>query len=153
MTSSVRYKYVNNLTANPYSSSSFPAQTDGDDKQFKFVRRVLGAADVGGTVGKTRDPLGAILDVIPPYYNVLWIQGITYRPSAQIVGNIRGYYTLDSATIGGHAVNIIYALNSDNTIRVIDDATDAAAYLAEGDVVTANIILGKQVDSNDVMNY
>ena len=59
MTSSVRYKYIKNTTATPLTVDNFVSNclinSDGDDKQCKFVKRIITAADIGTNPGQIGD--------------------------------------------------------------------------------------------------
>ena len=83
MTSSVRYKYIKNTTATPLTVDNFVSNclinSDGDDKQCKFVKRIITAADIGTNPDQIGHSYGAILDLIPMTSNVLWVEASVFR--------------------------------------------------------------------------
>lgn len=152
MSSSFRYQYVQNATGAAITDpNAFPVLTDGDDKQTKFIKHVLSAADIGNGVGQTGHAAGLILAVLPKNYDVRWIQGLSYRPT--LTGGINQYQLIDNATVAGPSnIKPVYELYSDGTIRVVDsNYATAAARLAAGDVITAMVVIGTKQDIRDVM--
>jgi hypothetical protein len=153
MTTSVRYKFVKNVSGAAFIDINvFPVLNDGDDKKFIFLKRILTAADIGTAAGQSRHALGIMLDVMSLTTNVLWVRGDSFRPLAAVSGVIP-YLRLDDRWPDGvNDVRLRYALGLDNTIRVIDAGAVASTYLAAGDIVTAQILIGSQQDSADSMN-
>lgn len=151
MTTSVRYKFVNNSSGAVLSSTNFPVSNDGDDRQVKFVKRVLTAIDIGTGAGKVGNAGGAIVDIIPNTYNVLWVEGHTYRPIAAVSG-AKPHVLIDNDFIVDAYAKISYTLGTDNTIIVTDLAQGTNAALAIGDIVTVKVIIGSVSDALDSMN-
>jgi hypothetical protein len=155
MTSSVRYKHVENKLGVALTKSNFPYTTDGDDKQFKVIKRIVADADVGVGAGQLGNALGAILDVIPSTVNVLWVLGFVHRPDAA-VGGVTPYINLIGKAFPIPTpltqVNLEFALGLDNTIRAIDVGQGGTAAIISGDIITAILILGPKVDFDDTMN-
>lgn len=149
MTSSVRYKFIKNSTVAPLTFANFPVLNDGDDKQIKIVKHVLTANDIGTAAGQVGHSEGLILDIIPLNFNVLWIQGISYRQGATTAGGTHRRFLMDNATIGGDVADIQYGQNPDGSIRVIDIGQATAANLQQDDIVTAMVIIGIKVDERD----
>ncbi len=151
MTTSVRYKFVNNTSGAVLSTTNFPVNNDGDDRQVKFVKRVLSAIDIGTGAGKVGNAGGAIVDIISNNYNVLWVEGLTYRPIAAVSG-AKPYVLIDNDFIVDEYAKISYTLGINNTIIVTDLAQGTNAALAIGDIVTLKVTLGSVSDKNDSMN-
>lgn len=157
MTSTVRYKYVKNqtnqiLTADNFVSSCM-ISNDGDDRQFKIVKRMVTAADIGTAVGQIGNYNGAILDVIQSGQNVLWVQCTICRGT---MTNPNGYdsidnqvYPIPTPTI---QTQLQFALYPENIIRVIDISEGTAAAIRDGDIITAFIVTGYPQLPSDVMN-
>ena len=82
MTTSVRYQNVQNTLGIALTSANFPYLGDGDDKQFKVIKRQLSAADIGIGAGQIGNASGAIIGVAPSTANVLWIEALIYRPAS-----------------------------------------------------------------------
>ncbi len=163
--STVRYKFIKNQTTTPLTIDNFASncmlKNDGDDRQEKFVKRVITIADIGGDPGELGDPYGAILDIIPPGYNVLWFQADVYRPGdvkqqgSTYYNNIVSDITPLSlpavpATITQTTLNFL--LGQDNSLRINDKGWQTASSIQEGDIITAKIIIGYSQFPTDVMN-
>jgi len=149
MSSSLRYKFVKNTTGAVITDPTVFSGPDGDNKQEKLIRRVLVTGDIGNAAGQVGEAAGLIVDTLPKGYNVLWIQGLCYRPNAS------AYTLLDNFTGAGPLlVTLAYKINTtDNTVRVINTsyAAGAGARLAVDDVVTIRLVMGKQENSADVL--
>lgn len=165
MTSSVRYKYIKNTTATPLTVDNFVSSclinSDGDDKQCKFVKRIITAADIGTNPGQIGEAYGAILDVIPITSNVLWFEANVFRPGTVIQQGMTLYNNIVSditpLTIAATPTTITqttlnFGIGLDNTLRIFDKGHDTASAIAIGDIVTAKIILGTTQFPSDVMN-
>lgn len=158
MTSSVRYKHVENTLGAVLTTSNFPYTTDGDDKQFKVVKRIVKEADVGTAAGQLGHALGAILEVVPSTMNVLWILGFVHRPVTPVSGvtpyeNITGkIFPVGNPVTAITQVNVRTALGLDNTIRAIDVSQGTTAAIAAGDIITAVLMIGPKADFDDTMN-
>lgn len=160
MTTSVRYQNVQNTLGIALTSANFPYLGDGDDKQFKVIKRQLSAADIGIGAGQIGNASGAIIGVAPSTANVLWIEALIYRP-ATALGN--GSTPYDNITgrifpVGATPVNTITQvkvqvyLGLDNTINAIDISQGTTAALAIGDYIIAKLFVGAPVDPSDRMN-
>lgn len=149
MASSLRYKFVKNTTGVVITDPTVFSSSDGDNKQEKLIRHVLATGDIGSAAGQVGEAAGLIVDTLPKGYNVLWIQGLCYRPAAS------AYTLLDNFTgTGPLLVTLAYKINTtDNTIRVINTSwgLGAGARLVAGDVVTIRLAMGKQENSADVL--
>jgi len=148
MTSSIRYKFIKNDTVAPFTLSTFPGLSDGDDKQVKFVRHVLTATDIGNAPGQTGHANGLILDFVNLNYNILWVNGATFRPTNKIDG-IQFMLLVDNGAFNGDEANIQYGVGADGSIRVEDVGYGTGAALLADDVVTAIVIIGPKVDQRD----
>jgi len=165
MTSSVRYKYIKNTTATPLTVDNFVSNclinSDGDDKQCKFVKRIITAADIGTNPGQIGESYGAILDLIPITSNVLWFEANVFRAGNVIQQGMTLYNNIvsdiDPLAIPATPANITqttlnFGVGLDNSIRIHDKAQGTASAIASGDIVTAMIILGTTQFPSDVMN-
>ncbi|HQZ50069.1 MAG TPA: hypothetical protein PLF17_06080 [Chitinophagaceae bacterium] len=165
MTSSVRYKYVKNTTATPLTVDNFVSSclinSDGDDKQCKFVKRIITAADIGTNPGQIGEAYGAILDLIPITSNVLWFEANVFRAGTVIQQGMTLYNNIvsdiDPLAIPATPANITqttlnFGVGIDNSLRMHDKSQGTASAIAAGDIVTAIIILGTTQFSSDVMN-
>lgn len=155
MLGTIRYKDVRNTTGAVFTASNFPNFTDGDDKQKKEVKRTLSAIDVGTAPGQTQSTIGVILDVIPSSYDVLSVVINVSRPIAK-VGNSTPYRNLNAMALPipdplGQ-VNILWYVDSDNCLRLLDDSETAATQLDEDDVIIAFITMGQRDSALDVIN-
>lgn len=158
MTSSVRYKYVKNQTTEPLTADNFVSNcfvsNDGDDKQYKFVKRIVTAADIGTDPGQIGNVYGAILDMIPITSDVLWFEANVYR-AVNIVNSMTPYQNLDGDIPEYPAATqsqLLFGLGLDGSIRAIDKVQGTAAAIAIGDIITAKIIIGTRQFTSDVMN-
>lgn len=151
MTTSTRYKFVKNALGVPLTIANFPVTNDGDDRQTKTVKRVLSAADIGTAAGQIGNASGCIVDVIPSGYNVLWVEGLTWRPLTA-VGGAKPYMLMDNNVIAATIVEIEYMLGLDNTIRAIDVGQGGGSALAIGDIITVKLTIGAAQDTLDSMN-
>lgn len=151
MTTTVRYKFVENTTGNAFTKESFLDLTDGEDRQLRIIKRVLSADDIGEQPGETGHDYGAIVDVIPSNYNVLWFQGTIYRKNGAIQGStlynpVDNQYNSDDVS----SFEAEYFLGTDNTLRVRSVDDDLPCFI--GDVVTFFVILGPRTNPNDKVN-
>lgn len=165
MTSSVRYKYIKNTTATPLTVDNFVSSclinSDGDDKQRKFVKRIITDADIGTNPDQIGHSYGAILDLIPMTSNVLWVEASVFRAGDVIQQGMTLYNNIVSdinpLTIAATPTNITqttlnFGVGLDNSIRMHDKTQGTASAIASGDIVTATIILGTTQFPSDVMN-
>ena len=155
MTTSVRYKKVDNALGAALTLANFPYTNDGDDRQLKFLKRTIAAADIGTAAGQIGHASGAIVDVCPPTTNVLWAQLFVFRPLTAVAGAIP-YKNLQGVTVPVATpltqFQVQCLLGTDNTIRAIDAAQGGTAAIAAGDVITALVLIGQKSDSTDSMN-
>jgi len=158
MTTSVRYKFVQNATGAALTAATFPNQTDGDDKQSKMIRHPLVAADFGGGAGQIDNTGGLILDVMPINYNILWFDLDVFRPTN--VGGINQYNSISNqlVSIDGvantfEASEFVFWVAADNTLRIYDksNALTAPAPLQIGDVIVAHVVMGTRQNSLDFL--
>ncbi len=165
MTSSVRYKYIENQTTAPLTINNFVSNclinNDGDDKQVKVIKRIITVADIGGDPGELGDNYGAILDVIPITSTVLWFSAEVYRPQAGKIQGMTLYnnvnsdiqpLTLPAVPMTLTQTTLNFGLGLDNTLRISDKGWETAAALVVGDVVIAHVILGTKTSALDVMS-
>lgn len=165
MSSSIRYKFVENKTEVPLTVFNFSENTlnstDGDDKQQRLIKRVITTADIGTAANQLGDPYGAILDVVPNTSTVLWFQIDVYRPESVAQQGTIFYNNVNSdvtpLTLTGDAQILTqstlgFGLGLDNTLRIADKAEGTASAIAIGDVVIARVIIGTQTSTFDVMN-
>ena len=155
MSSVIRYQFVNNpSTTGPLTVDKFTLNTDGDDVQNKRVKRVLSAGDIGSNPGQVGDPYGAIVTIVPMTQTVLMVQGSVYRPGVQQNG-MTPYNPIDNQVEDVApslvAVEVLYGVGLDNTIRVIDKAHDTAP-LQVGDLIIVELTIGTRRNPLDVMN-
>lgn len=155
MTTAVRYKNVENTLGAAFTLANFPYTNDGDDRQLKFVKRTIVAADIGTGAGQIGHASGAIVDIAPPTTNVLWAQLFVFRPQAAVSSAIP-YKNLQGVTVPVVTpltqFQVQCLLATDNTIRAIDAAQGGTAAIAAGDVITGLIIIGQKSVSTDSMN-
>jgi len=155
MTTAVRYKNVQNALGAAFTLTNFPYTNDGDDRQLKFVKRTIVAADIGTAEGQIGHASGAIVDVIPPTTNVLWAELTAFRPLAAVSGSIP-YKNLTWVTVPVVTpltqFQVQCLLGTDNTIRAVDASQGGTAAIAAGDVITGFVIIGQKSDSTDSMN-
>lgn len=144
MTATVRYKSVLNTTGEVLYPGDIPTK-DGDDKQFRIVRRVLAAADIGDEEGQTQhNPDGALVCAISLTENVLSVTGRTYRNGVLIDGTVFG----GAAHVNITQSAIRYFVSDGATlrhIRVRDLGTVAQTQIAAGDVIVVELITGPAV--------
>lgn len=165
MSSSVRYKFVENQTGVPLTVSNFAintlTNTDGDDKQEKLIKRVITGADIGTAENQLGDPYGAILDIVPSTSTVLWFQVDVYRPESVVQQGTTFYNNINSdvtpLTIPAVPITLFqttlgFGLGLDNTLRIADKAHDTASAITVGDIVIAKLITGTKTSTFDVMN-
>ncbi len=156
MTTSVRYKFVKNATGAALTATTFPMQGDGDDRQFRVVKHVLVAADIGTGAGQTGHASGMILDVLSSTTNPLWVLGFVSRPTAAVSGMVP-YHNIDNASftpaVPVTQIQAQFGIDANNVVRMIDaNVAAGTAALAVGDVVTALIFIGAPQESADIMN-
>lgn len=157
MTSTVRYKFVKNKTTQPLTVDNFSSNcmltNDGDDRQMKFVKRIITVADIGTDPGEIGHYQGAILDVIPPGCNVLWVQGSIFRGTES---NPSGYNMIDNQVNPipdpTGETDVQFALLADNSVHVIDISQGTPSAIRVNDTITAFIFIGYPQFSDDVMN-
>jgi hypothetical protein len=152
--SSIRYKFVNNVTGLPFTIENFPSIGDGDDRLQRVVRRTLDVGDIGTDPGQTGHELGCIVDIIPKSYNVLSIQGVTLR-ELESVELMSPYYAIDGKILhvdGENICNVAYGVDKNNAIRVIDIGYAGDSKLAADDSVIVTVTIGNRLNSLDVLN-
>ena len=158
MTTSVRYKFIQNTTGAALTTDTFQNQTDGDDKPLKMIRHPLVAADFGGGVGQIDNVGGLILDIMPINSNILWFDLDVFRPS--VVGGINQYNSVNNqlASINGvastfEASEFVFWVAADNTLRIYDKShtLTAPAPLQIGDVIIARVTTGTRQNSLDFL--
>ena len=165
MTSSVRYKFIENNTVTPLTVDNFVSNclinNDGDDKQVKFLKRIITDADIGNGAGQIGEPYGAILDVIPSTSTVLWFEINVYRPQTILQQGMTLYNNIDSDVTPLNLLDVPsnisqvsfnFGLGLDNTLRIADKGYATPSAIVAGDVVTATIILGTKTSAFDKMN-
>ncbi len=156
MTTTARYKFVENTLGAAFTLANFPYSNDGDDKPFKVIKRAVVAADVGTGAGQLGHASGAIIDVIPATTNVLWALGFVSRPLAA-VGGMTPYKNMQGVTVPVVTpltqMQLQIGLGTDNTIRGIDgNASAGTSAIATGDIITILLFTGSPIDPSDAMN-
>lgn len=156
MVTSVRYKFVQNTTGAALTTSNFPNQTDGDDKQSKIIRHPLVAADFGGGAGQIDNAGGLILDILPINYNVLLFEVSVYRPSN--VGGVIQYNSLDnqlaSIDFVAHTFDtteVFFWVDSENSLRVVDKGHAGDGALQVGDFIVGKVVMGTRQNPLDFL--
>lgn len=140
MSTSVRYKEITNATGAVFSSANLPAGGDGNDKQYRIIKRTLAAIDVGTDTGKTRGTDGCIVDQLPASANVLSIEGSTYR-AGKLLDSFSVYTPgTDVPTFFQAVIN--YSVNASKQVIVKDAGGDATVHLAANDVVIIKLVIG-----------
>lgn len=153
MTATVRYKFIKNTTGQPLTVANFPYKTDGDDKQYRFIRHILTAADIGTNPGQVGHLEGLILDLIPLNYNVIWFQVDIYRVDS--VTTPEGTYIYDNVNnnvvSAPDELNMVFGLAKNNCLIVYDKDHTGTSPIRAGDTLTALVILGTRVSPFDSM--
>ena len=155
MLGTIRYKDIRNTTGAVLTASNFPNFTDGEDKQFKEVKRTIAGLEVGTGAGQTRNASGIILDIIASGYDVLMIQIFVVAPLTKI-GLQTPYQTVDSLGQGTFPItsqnSLKWFVDLDNSIRVVDLGGAAETRIGAGYIINAYITLGKSDTALDTLN-